>query len=109
MQFGYAGKFRGTLSYSSLLGAGRNYFHIRGAEGLVTVEDDRLIVTRDDGATRTVEWLAEDMHEQMWRTLAQCIAEKREPAYPPESALRDLAILFGVERAIKTGEKVPLG
>ncbi len=109
MQFGYAGKLRGTLSYSSLLGGSRNYFHIRGTEGLVTVEDDRLIVTRDDGATRTVELPQEDVHEQMWRTLAQCIAEKREPEYTKECALRDLSILFGVERAIKTGEKASLG
>ncbi len=109
MQFGYAGRLRGTLSYSSLLGAGRNYFHIRGTEGLVTVEDDRLIVARDDGATRTVELPAEDAHEQMWRALAQCIAQDREPEYSKECALRDLAILFGVERAIKTGDKVLLG
>ena len=109
MQFGYAGKLRGTSSYSSLLGSSRNYFHIRGAEGLATVEDDRLVVTRDDGATRTIELSAEDMHEQMWRTLAQCIAEKREPEYTKECALRDLTILFGVERAIKTENKVLLG
>ena len=109
MQFGYAGWLRGTLSYSSLLGAGRNYFHIRGTEGLVTVEDNRLIVARDDGATRTVELPDEDMHEQMWRALAQCIAQNREPEYTKECALRDLSILFGVEKAIKTGEKVPLG
>jgi len=109
MQFGYAGKLRGTLSYSSFLGAGRNYFHIRGTEGLVTVEDDRLIVARDDGATRTVELPDEDMHEQMWRALAQCIAENREPEYTKECALRDLSTLFGVEQAIKTGDKVLLG
>jgi len=108
MQFGYAGKLRGTLSYSSLLGASRNYFHIRGAEGLATVEDDRLIVTRDEGATRTVELPAEDMHEQMWRTLAQCIAERREPDYTPARALRDLSTLFGVEQVIKTGNRVQL-
>jgi predicted dehydrogenase len=113
MQFGYAGKLRGTLSYSSWLGDSRNYFHIRGTAGLLTVEDDRLIVTRYDGATRgttrTVELPAEDMHEQMWRTLARCMAEQREPEYTKECALRDLAILFGVEKAIKSGEKVPLG
>jgi predicted dehydrogenase len=109
MQFGYAGRLRDTLSYSSLLGDSRNYFHIRGTEGMVTVEDDRLIVTHDDGATRTVELPDEDVHVQMWRTLAECIAEKREPEYAKECALRDLSILFAVERAIKTGEKAPLG
>ncbi len=109
MQFGYAGKLRGTLSYSSLLGSSRNYFHIRGTEGLATVEDDRLTVTRDDGGTRTLELPAEDMHEQMWRAMAACIAQNREPDYSKECALRDLSILFGVERAIKTGDKVLLG
>jgi scyllo-inositol 2-dehydrogenase (NADP+) len=108
MQFGHAGKLRGTLSYSSLLGSSRNYFHIRGTQGSVTVENDRLIVSRDDSATRTLELPAEDVHEQMWRALAQSIDQNREPAYPKEYALRDLAILFGVEQAIKTGAKVEL-
>jgi predicted dehydrogenase len=92
-----------------LLGSGRNYFHIRGTEGLATVEDDRLTVTRDDGGTRTLELSAEDMHEQMWRAMAACIAQNREPEYSKECALRDLSILFGVERAIKTGDRVLLG
>jgi len=108
MQFGYAGKLRGTLSYSSFLGSSHNYFHIRGTEGIVTIEDNQLIVTRYEGATRTIEFPAEDPHEQMWRTLAQCIAQDREPEYTKECALRDLSILFGVERAIKTGDKVRL-
>jgi len=108
MQFGYVGKLRGTLSYSSLLGSNCNYFHIRGTEGLAAVEDDRLTVTRDDGGTRTLELPAEDMHKQMWRAMAECIAQNRKPDYTKECALRDLETLFEVEKAIKTGNRVLL-
>ena len=108
MQFGYAGKLRGTLSHSALLGPMRNYFHIRGTVGMVTAEQDRLTVTPYSGAAHTLELPDEDAHERMWRTLSQCIAERREPEYTPARALRDLSTLFGVERAIKTGDKVHL-
>jgi predicted dehydrogenase len=108
MQFGHAGKLRGASSHSAFLGAGQNYFHIRGATGLMTVEQNRLIVTQHTGATRTIELPDEDMHERMWRTLAQCIAERREPDYTPARALGDLSTLFGVEQSIKTGDKVYL-
>ncbi len=74
----------------------------------MTVDQDRLTVTQHTGATRSIEMPAEDAHERMWRTLAQCIAERREPAYTPARALSDLSTLFGVERAIKTGDKIYL-
>ena len=109
MVVNHPGGVRGFFSHSAFLGGERNYFHIRCAEGLVSVEGSRFTVEPKFGAKRTVEcdptagrWL----HRTMWRELAACAG--RAPRYTSCDACDDIATLMAVDRSMKTGrpEKV---
>ncbi|MEP7189840.1 MAG: Gfo/Idh/MocA family oxidoreductase, partial [Roseiflexaceae bacterium] len=53
--FQYGQGVTGMLSYSSYLPPGRNHFHIHGTSGVITVEQERLIVEQRGQPARVVE------------------------------------------------------
>jgi scyllo-inositol 2-dehydrogenase (NADP+) len=106
--FHYGRGVTGMLSHSSYLPPARNHFHIYGTAGVITVEQGRLVIERREQAARVVELPQENPYASMWRALRQALAERREPFYTPEKALRDVAILEAIARAIKTGGRVAL-
>jgi scyllo-inositol 2-dehydrogenase (NADP+) len=108
MQFGYRGQLRATLSHSSFLGDGRNYFHIRGTRGLLAVEWERLVILPHGGEPRSVPLPAANSYEAMWRALARCLAEGSEPDYSPARAYDDLRTLLAVARSAASGERATL-
>ena len=106
--FQYGNGITGLLSHSSYLPPGRNHFHIYGTNGVIAVEQGRLIVEQRGRPARNVELLKENAYISMWRALRQAFAEQRDPFYTPEKALHDVAILEAIDQAIKHGSRVPV-
>lgn len=105
--FEYLGGVSGLLSHSSYLPA-QNHFRVYGTAGMLVVEPDRITVRTHGGAERTVELPAEEAHVAMWQALLRAFRGGSDPFYTPEKALRDVAILEAVDRAIKTCGRVPV-
>jgi predicted dehydrogenase len=108
MFFHYANQVTGMVSHSSYLPATKNYFYIHGTEGVMTVEPHQLVVERRDGNNRTVALPAENAYEQMWQALVQAHQQGTAPAYTPERALQDVAILEAVDQAIQRNTVVAI-
>jgi len=106
--FSYGPGFSGMLSHSSFLTPGRDYFQIFGSDGAITVERERLLVEQRGQAARSIELAQENPYASMWRALQEAFRDRREPFYTPEKALADVATLEAIDRAIRTGSRVPV-
>jgi predicted dehydrogenase len=104
--FQYEQGVTGLLSYSSYLPPSRNHFHIYGTNGVITVEQERLIVEQRGEPAREVALPKEHAYSNMWHALHQAYVEQRDPFYTPEKALHDVAILEAINEAIKMGGRV---
>jgi scyllo-inositol 2-dehydrogenase (NADP+) len=107
--FQYANGVTGMLSHSSYLPPVQNHFDIYGTAGAIVVERDQLVIKKTGQPDRVVELPQENAYVSMWQALRQAMREQRDPFYTPERALRDVAILEAVDRAIKTGGRAPVG
>lgn len=107
--FQYANGVTGMLSHSSYLPPVQNHFDIYGTAGAIVVEHDQLVIKKTGQPDRVVELPQENAYVSMWQALRQAMREQRDPFYTPERALRDVAILEAVDRAIKTGGRAPVG
>lgn len=101
--FQYAGGAVGMLSHSSYLPPEQNYFHVRGLDGTIVVEQRRLVVRRPGRPERVVELPQEDAYRAMWRAIGEAARRGVAASYTPELALHDVATLEAVDRAIKSG------
>jgi len=99
--FTYDGGIRGSFSHSTVLSERRNYFHIRGTRGILSIEKTQIVIDHNDGDRRTIDLPQETAHEAMWRALVGAIAEGRDPYYTKERAFQDLSILFAIERSTR--------
>jgi predicted dehydrogenase len=106
MMFHYDNGLTGMLSHSSYLPPLHNHFHIQGAQGLIVVERNRLVVEKPDRPAQVIDLPAENSYARMWQALATAYRENGEPYYTPERALADVAILEMVDRSIKSGQTV---
>lgn len=101
----HPGGVRGFFSHSAFLGCERNYFHIRCAEGLISVEGSRFTVEAKFGEKRTVECdpnAGRTLHHTMWRELAACAG--RAPRYTSRDAFNDIATLMAADRSVRSGK-----
>jgi len=101
MLFQYANQLSGMLSHSSYMPATKNYFYIHGTDGVMSVEQNELLIERRNGNNRTVELPAENAYDRMWPAIIDAHQQKKAPYYTPERALQDVAILEAVDQAIK--------
>jgi scyllo-inositol 2-dehydrogenase (NADP+) len=104
--FQYGQGVTGMLSYSSYLPPGRNHFHIYGTSGVISVDQERLIVEQRGQPARVVELPKENAYVNMWHALHQAFVEQRDPFYTAEKALHDVAVLEAINQAIKMGSRV---
>ena len=79
-----------------------------GNKWSVLIEDDQLLVDPYQGKSSLVEFPHSDPHDEMWGALGRSIAQNEPAGCPLAQAWGDLAVLFAVERSIKTGEKINL-
>lgn len=109
MLFEYASGLRGVFSHSDYLGGGRNYFYVRGGEGVVAIERHRAVVTNREGhEVRVLELEDADTYERMWSELVDCVQHGHEPSYTKEDALGDLTTLLAVARSVEEGGRVEI-
>lgn len=101
--FRYQGGLVGMLSFSSYLPPDQNHLHVRGTAGTILVEPGRLVVRGPGQPEQVVALPEENAYVQMWRTLGPAAVERRAPPYTAERALRDVATLEAVDRAISSG------
>ncbi len=101
MLFGYENGMTGMLSHSTCLPTLQNHFHIHGSDGVISVDADSILVERQGQPARQIPMPPENRRAPMWQAIVHAYVEGGDPYYTPQRALQDVAILEGVERAIK--------
>jgi len=108
VMFQYEHEITGLLSHSTYLPAARQYFHIYGSAGVITLEPGQLNIEAANRPQRVIELPHENPYVSMWQALARARQAQQDPFYTPERALQDVAILETIDRAIKTGARLPV-
>lgn len=110
MIFEYKNNLIGTFSNSYFLDGNRNFFIVRGTEGLAFYEEDFKITVeeKDSGRRNFVEINDENPYYRMWKIFVKCLETNTKPYYTTEVALNDLQILEAIEKSLKKGIKVPV-
>jgi scyllo-inositol 2-dehydrogenase (NADP+) len=108
MMFGYENGVTGVLSHAISLTAAQNFFHIHGATGVIIVEPGRLIVEKPGQPHKVIDLPAENPRANMWHELVRTYQEGRDPSYSAEEGVRDVALLETMDRAIKSGQRLPI-
>lgn len=108
MNFRYANGVTGLLSHSAYLPPLRNFFYIHGTEGVITVERNSLTVEKPNQPARVIDFPAENAYAAMWRQILAAYTNSRDAPYSPQDALRDVAILLGVEQSAKLSIRVAI-
>lgn len=107
MIFEYKDNLIGTFCNSYYLNGNRNYFIVRGTQGLVFYKEDSIItVEKNDGKRELVKVKSEDLHQRMWSDFVNCLENNLKPYYTSERAIYDLEILEAVNKSLKEGKKV---
>ena len=98
--FRYESGLTGFFSHSAFLGGRRNYFTIRGTEGLIHIDEAGAFLESKRGTSETIPADPASPHEQMWRVLANSAASGATPPYGLEQAARDLALLEHIAESL---------
>lgn len=104
----HANSVRGSFSWASVLSNRKDYFHIRGTQGILSLERGQTVIDLNDGSSRTIPHVRERDYLAMWRALMAAIAEGREPYYTKERALDTLKTLLAIQHSAQTGSKVTI-
>jgi scyllo-inositol 2-dehydrogenase (NADP+) len=106
----YESGIRGVFSHSGWLTNQRNYFYIRGDDGLIDSQWAHITVTPNEGMgePKTIESADREWHVPMWEEILRAVAAGQDASYTPEDALREVVTLLAVKRSIETGRPVAL-
>lgn len=99
--FRYQGGLIGFFSHSAFLGGRRNYFTIRGTEGLIHIDEAGAFLESKRGTSEPIPADSASDHERMWRALANAAATGTEAPYALEHAARDMALLEHVAASLR--------
>lgn len=91
--FRYESGLTGFFSHSAFLGGRRNYFTIRGTEGLIHIDEGGAFLESKRGTIDNIAADPASAHEQMWQALAASAASGTTAPYSLQHAARDLALL----------------
>jgi len=105
MLFEYPDSVHGIFSHSGMLTDQRNYFYIRGTEGVIEVLRDEMIIIDNEGREQRRPISTSGGAEEMWRAIADAIVRGREAPYTPKMASRDVCILDAIDRALALNQK----
>ncbi len=105
MLFEYANAVHGVFSQSGYLTDQRNYFYIRGTQGVLEVRREELVIVDNDGAESRVPVATSGGAHEMWQAIAQAMRTGQEAPYTDDLAAKDVCILHAVDRALSLGQK----
>jgi predicted dehydrogenase len=108
MMFGYANGTTGVLSHSSCLPTTQNHFHVHGSKGIIVVESGQFVIEKPGSPNTIIDPPAEDPRANMWQAIVAAYQQGIEPAYSPQRALGDVAILEAVDHSIKQKARVEI-
>ncbi|MFO7782786.1 MAG: Gfo/Idh/MocA family oxidoreductase [Spirochaetia bacterium] len=104
--FRYESGLTGFFSHSAFLGGRRNYFTIRGTEGLIHIDETGPFLESKRGTRENIPTDPESPHEQMWRALADAAAAGAPAPYTLEHAARDLSLLEHIGASLHRNAEV---
>ncbi len=105
MLFEYENHIHGVFSQSGYLTDQRNYFFIRGTEGVLEVRREELLIVDNDGAETHVPVSTSAGAREMWQAIARAMQAGEDAPYTAALASKDVCILHAVERALRMGQK----
>jgi predicted dehydrogenase len=107
--FEYASKLIGTLCISYYLDGNRNYFIVRGTNGLAFYDEgSKVVVEGNDGTREEIEAYEADPYYEMWKDFVSCLENNSKPYYTSERALLDIRILEAINKSLKESVKVQI-
>lgn len=104
--FRYHSGLTGFFSHSAYLGGRRNYFTIRGTEGLIHIDESGAFLESKRGTRENMPTDRESPHEQMWRALADAASASAPAPYTLEHAARDLSLLEHIDASLHRNTEV---
>jgi predicted dehydrogenase len=104
MAFRYANGISGSLSHSNFVPSLGTHFHIYGTQGLISLERDRVILSKPGLPDRVVDAPFENPYGPMWQAIGAAYRNGPALYYTPQHALRDVAILEAVARSLAGGQ-----
>lgn len=105
MLFEYENEVHGVFSQSGYLTDQRNYFYIRGTEGVLEVHSERLMLVDNDGGERHIPLDPSGGAREMWQAVALAMAAGEDAPYTAELAAKDVCILHAVDNALRTHQR----
>ena len=109
MLFQYpGGRLKGFYSHSAYLSGNRNYFHIRGKNGVVRFEGNDAVVETLDQPVQKIPAPSAGSHDILWRAIAEHLLHGTPLPYSAEQAATDVHVLEAVAESIQTGQPVKI-
>jgi predicted dehydrogenase len=96
----------GVFTHSGFLNGERDYFIVRGTEGLVYLDGKEFVVEEKNGRREDLPRPSQSPHQAMWNHLTDCLSDLRPAQYSARDALREIETLAAVEEAARSGESV---
>ncbi|MDD3628847.1 MAG: hypothetical protein PHN81_03610, partial [Actinomycetota bacterium] len=91
------------------LNGNRNYFIVRGTDGLAFYDEgSKITVEENNGIAEEIEASEIDPYYEMWKDFVDCLENKSKPYYTSERALLDIQILEAINRSLKESIKVQI-
>ena len=106
--FQYEKYLKGFYSHSFLLNGDRNYFILRGIEGLAYASDNKIIIEKNNGENEILTFSDIDVHYDMWKILYDILNGNSISFYSTERSLEDILILEAISSSLKTSCKTDI-
>ncbi|MFP4612124.1 MAG: Gfo/Idh/MocA family protein [Spirochaetaceae bacterium] len=107
--FRYPDGLIGYFSHSALLGGRRNFFTIRGTEGLIHATDEITTLESKWGTHEAIADGGLTPHQEMWRVLAETARTGGSAPYSLADAGRELALLESIAKSLHDAVEVHVG
>jgi predicted dehydrogenase len=105
MLFEYENEVHGAFSQSGYLTDQRNYFYIRGTEGVLEVGREELVLVDNDCGETRMPVDASGGAREMWQAIAAAMAADEDAPYTADLAAKDVCILHAVDAALRTHQR----
>ena len=104
MLLGYGNGISGMFSHSGFLGGSRNYFVIRGTEGLLYQDSAQLYLESKQGHRKDLEVEQTSAHERMWQHFVHCLEQDRAPDYNASRSLLEFRVFDAIAESLQGGK-----